>query len=149
MFRVSRQTDYAIRVVLALAEQPEGTRLPSARIGKDMLIPPAFLSRIVARLAQAKLVLSFPGRHGGLQLPRSAAIITLREVIEAMEGPFLLSECMQGEEACPFEGGCPVRSRWSRLQTVILDELGKTNFKLLAAEANPVQTLKMIGIMSN
>jgi hypothetical protein len=56
---------------------------------------------------------------------------------------------MQGEEACPFEGGCPVRSRWSRLQTVILDELGKTNFKLLAAEANPVQTLKMIGIMSN
>jgi Rrf2 family protein len=144
MFRVNRQTDYAIRVVLALARQPQGTRLSSFEIGKEMLVPAAFLSRIVAQLAQAGLVLTFPGRGGGLQLSRPPDEITLRDVVELMEGPFLLSECMLGEQACPFEGACPVRTRWSRLQNVILVELGNTKFSELAQEANTVQTYNSI-----
>ncbi|MBI4732762.1 MAG: Rrf2 family transcriptional regulator [Chloroflexi bacterium] len=136
MFRVNRQTDYAIRVILALAKQPQGTRLSSAQIGREMLIPAAFLSRIVAQLAQADLLKTFPGREGGLQLARPAKEITLRDVVEFMEGPFLLSECMAGEEACPFEGACPVRMRWNGLQEAILTELAKTNFSLLVEEAN-------------
>jgi Rrf2 family protein len=134
MFRVNRQTDYAIRVILALAKEPPGTRLPSARIGREMLIPKSFLSRIVAQLAQAGLVRTFAGRDGGLQLSRPAADTTLREVVETMEGPFLLSECMLGDEACPFEAACPVRTRWERLQNAILVELAHTNFAELAVE---------------
>lgn len=134
MLRVKRQTDYAIRVVLALAKQPQGTRLSSASIGREMLIPAAFLSRIVAQLAQAGLVQTFPGRDGGLQLSRPAEKISLKAVLEAIEGRLLLSECMLGEQACPFEAGCPVRGRWNRLQQVILDELDHTTFADLAAE---------------
>lgn len=134
MFRVNRQTDYAVRVVLALAKQPPGTRLSSAAIGREMLIPAAFLSRIVAQLAQANLLLTFPGRDGGLQLARPADEITLWDVVGLMEGPFLLSECMLGEQACPFEGDCPVRGRWNRLQKVILEELERTKFSELAQE---------------
>jgi len=134
MFRVNRQTDYAVRVVLALAKQPQGTRLSSAVIGREMLIPAAFLSRIVAQLAQAGLVLTFPGRDGGLQLARPADEITLWDVVGLMEDPFLLSECMLGEQACPFEGACPVRGRWDRLQKVILEELVRTKFSDLAQE---------------
>jgi Rrf2 family protein len=140
MFRVNRQTDYAIRVILALAKQPQGTRLSSAEIGKEMLIPGAFLARIVAQLAQAGLLKTFPGREGGLQLARPANEITLRDVVEFMEGRFLLSECMTGEEACPFESACPVRLRWDGLQGVILTELEKTNFTLLAEEAKTYRT---------
>ncbi len=142
MFRVNRQTDNAIRVILALAKQPQGTRLSSAQIGREMLIPAAFLSRIVAQLAQADLLKTFPGREGGLQLARPANEITLRDVVEFMEGPFLLSECMTGDEACPFEGTCPVRLRWNGLQEAILTELAKTNFSLLAEEANTHPILK-------
>ena len=135
MFRVNRQTDYAIRVILMLAQQPEGTRLSSSEIGQEMLIPSAFLSRIVAQLAGANLLVTFPGRDGGLQLPRPAAQITLKDVVEVMEGPLLLSECMTGEEACPFEGNCRVRCRWTMLQASILDELNCTNFAILASES--------------
>jgi Rrf2 family protein len=134
MFHINRQTDYAIRVVLALARQPEGARLATSSIGKEMLIPRAFLSRIVAQLAQVGLVVTFPGRDGGLQLPRPAGEMTLWDVVNAMEGPFLLSDCMSGEAACPFESACPVRSRWGRLQKVIAEELQLTNFAVLAAE---------------
>ena len=136
MFRVNRQTDYAIRVILMLAQQPVGSRLPSSEIGREMLIPSAFLGRIVAHLAQANLLVTFPGRDGGLQLPRPAAEITLKDVVEVMEGPFLLSECMTGEEACPFEGNCRVRCRWTKLQASILDELKTTTFADLARESS-------------
>ena len=135
MLRINRQTDYAIRVLLMLAQQPAGTRLSSFEIASEMLIPSAFLSRIVAQLAQAGLLVTFPGREGGLQLPRPAEKITLKDVVEVMEGRFLLSECMTGEEACPFEGNCRVRCRWTMLQASILDELNCTNFAILASES--------------
>jgi Rrf2 family transcriptional regulator, iron-sulfur cluster assembly transcription factor len=146
MFRVNRQTDYAIRVILALAKQPLGTRLSSAEIGREMLIPAAFLARIVAQLAQANLLKTFPGREGGLQLARPANEITLRDVVEYMEGTFLLSECMTGNEACPFEVACPVRLRWNGLQEAILAELEKTNFALLAEEADTQHTQNPIPV---
>jgi Rrf2 family protein len=134
MIRINRQTDYAIRVLLALAKAPQGARLPSAQVGQEMLIPRAFLTRIVAELAQAGLLLTFPGREGGLQLAHPAEQLTLKDVVQAFEGPLLLSECMLGEEACPFEGACPVRTRWGRLQKAILDELEQTSFAALALE---------------
>lgn len=139
MFRVNRQTDYAIRVVLALARRPEGARVAASVLGEEMLIPRAFLSRIVAQLAEGGLIKTFAGRNGGLQLARPAGEMTLRQVIEIIEGPFLLSECMLGENACPFEHQCPVRGRWSRLQRAILDELERTTFAELAAEASLTQ----------
>jgi len=71
-------------------------------------------------------------------LPRPAAQITLKDVVELMEGPLLLSECMTGEEACPFEGDCRVRCRWINLQASILDELNSTTFADLARESSQV-----------
>ena len=144
MLQINRQTDYAIRVVLALAKQPSNERLSSSTIGKEMLIPNAFLSRIVAQLAQAKLIITYPGRNGGLELARPANEISLKDIVQLLEGPLMLSECMAGELACPFEGGCVVRKRWVRLQNIILEELDRTKFSELAAEANPDQLLKSL-----
>lgn len=144
MFRINRQTDYAIRVLLALAKQPQDTRISTSAIGKEMLIPSAFLTRIVAQLAQAKLIHTFPGRDGGVQLARPAEKINLREVLELIEGPFLLSECMLDQQECPFEGRCPVRKRWNRLQRVIVEELEKTNFLELVQETEELSSLGLI-----
>lgn len=137
MLKINRQTDYAVRVVLALAKREPGARLSSALIRDEMLIPAAFMSRIVAQLAAAGLVTTFPGRDGGLQLPRPSDRITLLDVLEAFEGPVRLSECMQagGEDDCPFRLDCPVRSKWGRVQAVMLRELAAISFAGLAAEA--------------
>jgi Rrf2 family protein len=135
MFRVNRQTDYAIRVLLALAQQPEGIRVSTAHIAEEMLIPKSFLPRIVAQLAQAGLIKTFPGRDGGLTLSRPASAITLKDVIETFEDLLAISECIHAEQACPFENKCPVRGRWARLQEMIFEELSTTTFDLLAQEA--------------
>jgi Rrf2 family transcriptional regulator, iron-sulfur cluster assembly transcription factor len=137
MLKINRQTDYAIRVLLALAKQSEGARLPSSEIQREMLIPQTLMPRIVAQLARAKLLKTFPGREGGLMLPRPAAKITLRDVVEAFEGPILLSECLQAkdEDDCPFRTNCPVSPKWGRVQVAMLREMAAITFESLAQEA--------------
>ena len=137
MLRINRQTDYAVRVVLALAKREQGTRLSTREIQREMLIPQALMPRIVAQLARAELIKTFPGREGGLMLPRPAAQITLRDVVEAFEGPILLSECLQakGEDDCPFRTNCPVSPKWGRVQVAMMREMAAITFEGLAQEA--------------
>jgi len=137
MLKINRQTDYAVRVILALAKRGEGIRLSTGEIQREMLIPPALMTRIVAKLAHEGLVNTFPGRDGGLMLPRPADRISLKDVVEAFEGPILLSECMQvkGEDDCPFRSNCPVRSKWGRVQVAMMREMASISFEDLAQEA--------------
>ena len=137
MHKINPKTDYAVRVILALAKQGESARLSSGQIQREMLIPPALMPRIVAQLARAELINTFPGREGGLMLPRPAAQITLKDVVEAFEGPILLSECLQarGEDDCPFRTNCPVSPKWGRIQVAMLREMAAITFESLAHEA--------------
>ncbi len=140
MLRINRQTDYAVRVVLSLAKRGEEARVSSSEIQREMLIPPSFMTRIVAQLARASLLKTFPGREGGLMLPRPASQITLKDIVEAFEGPILLSQCLQvkGENDCPFQANCPVRLKWGRVQVAMLREMAAITFEDLAKEANGV-----------
>jgi len=137
MLKINRQTDYAVRVVLALSKRGEGTRLSTAEIQQEMLIPKALMTRIVAQLSREGLINTYPGRDGGLMLPCPASRITLKDVVEAFEGPILLSECMQvkGEDDCPFQSNCPVRSKWGRVQVAMLREMASITFEDLVKEA--------------
>ena len=136
MFKINRQTDYAIRVVLALAKQPEDSRLSTAEIQQATLVPHAFLQRIVADLARAGLLLTFPGRDGGLQLAHASSAITLKDVMEAIEGPMVISDCLVSPEPCPLDTPCPVQACWGRLQQVILRELNSINFEQLVRDTH-------------
>ena len=140
MIKINRQTDYAVRVVLALAKEGPAARISSAVIQREMQIPRAFMARIVAQLAQAGLVLTFPGRDGGLSLPRPPREISLRDVVEAFEGPVLLSECLQvkGEDDCPFQTHCPVRPRWGRVQVAMMREMAAISFEELVRETEVI-----------
>lgn len=140
MLKINRQTDYAVRVVLALAKQGQAARLSSGAIQQEMLIPKAFMARIVAQLASAGLILTFPGREGGIQLARAAGQITLREVVEAFEGRLCISDCLstEGDPDCPFLNHCPVRSRWGRVQAAMIREMNSITFDELASDATPV-----------
>ena len=70
-------------------------------------------------------------------LPRPATQITLKDVVEAFEGPILLSACLQvkGEDDCPFQTVCPVRPKWGRVQVAMLREMASITFEDLARES--------------
>jgi Rrf2 family iron-sulfur cluster assembly transcriptional regulator len=146
MIRINRQTDYAIRLILSLAQREEGKRASTAEIRKEMLIPPALAQRIVADLARGNFIVTFPGRDGGLTLSRPAREINLRQIVEQFEGKFFISDCLVDGGDCPFDNKCPVRFRWVRLQSQIVKELEQITFEDLAKDALSISDLVPLGI---
>lgn len=150
LFRINRKTDYAVRVVLFLAMQPLGVRLSSREVQKQTLVPKAYLQRIIAQLSQAGLIETFPGPNGGLQLAHFPDKITLRQIIEVMDGPIWVSDCLKEKEICPLSEDCPVRGHWGRLQALIIRELDQTTMAQLASEAaldNDVEVLQPLPLV--
>jgi len=145
MIRINRQTDYAVRFILSLARREEGKRVSTAEIRKEMLIPPALAQRIVADLARGNFILTFPGRDGGLVLSRAAREINLLQIVEHFEGKFFISDCLVDGGDCPFDNKCPVRFRWTRLQSQIVQELEQITFEDMAQDSLSVNELLSMG----
>jgi Rrf2 family protein len=138
MFKVNRQTDYAVRVVLALSKKPQGTRVSSASIGREMLIPPVLLQRIVAELAGGGFIQTQAGRDGGISLGHDPSEITLLQVVEHFEGELYLSDCVLKPGECPFESRCPVHCQWVRLKNLLRDEMSRITFSSLVEDATNI-----------
>lgn len=145
MLRINRQTDYAVRVVLALSKKPKGVRLPTSEIGREMLIPPALLQRIVAELAAGGFIETQAGRDGGISLAHDPSQITFLQVVEQFEGELYLSDCVIKPDECPFQRRCPVHCQWIRLKNILRDEMSRMTFQQLVDEgeqlASPALTL--------
>lgn len=139
MLRVNRQTDYAVRVVLALAKKPQGTRVSTTKIGHEMVIPPAFLQRIVAELASGGFIETQAGRDGGISLAHDPKQITLLQVVEHFEGTITLSDCVLREGDCPFELKCPVNCQWIRVRDLIRAEMERITFQQLVDDAIQIE----------
>lgn len=132
MLRFNRETDYAIRVILALAKYPPGEIIPSGVIRQEMILPKSFSLQIISRLVHLNLIKAYPGRNGGIQLAQPPAEITLYDVIYGMEGPIYLSECLEEDHHCQLEADCPVQEYWKGLQKKMEIELKEADFQKLA-----------------
>jgi Rrf2 family protein len=143
MLRINRQTDYAVRVILALSKKAAGKRLLTSEIGREMLIPPALLQRIVAELAGGGFILTQAGRDGGITLAREPKQITLLQVVEHFEGELYLSDCVLKPGECPFDKRCPVHCQWVRLKNLLRDEMRRITFESLVEDVTAIElTLK-------
>ncbi len=133
MLRISRRVDYATRIILALAL--EESRLTLREVRERMHIPPQFAKQLLSALIAADLIITKRGPGGGLELARPATTITLLDILEAIEGPVMISDCIAHPHTCPLSRDCPVRRRWAHLQASIVDELRATTLAELAAES--------------
>lgn len=115
--------DYAVRVIVDLAAQPAGATVRTEELGRRTGIPQAYLSKIVQALAHAGLVRTQRGTRGGIALLEEAGAITLRHVIEAVEGPIYLNRCLVRPGLCPRDRLCPVHPVWARIQAIVTREL--------------------------
>lgn len=88
---ISRQTDYALRTIEFLSHVPEGELVQTRIIARQQNIPAKYLPTIVRTLARAGLIKTMRGNHGGIRLSRPPDEITLREVVEAIDGPVMLN----------------------------------------------------------
>ncbi len=127
--RLSRHAHYAIRTVLDLSLRERGR---SAEIARRQGIPQAYMAKIVQGLGKAGILRTHRGTRGGVELARDPAAVTLRDVIEATEGPLALNLCIVWGD-CGCVQPCPVRASLARLQSVVEDELTGVTISQLAS----------------
>jgi Rrf2 family protein len=120
--QVSRKVDYALRAVIHLANQEAAGRACSvAGIAAAERLPKQFLEKIVQQLIHKGLVRSRRGPHGGYVLARDPAMVTFRDVIEAVEGPISLNACVGDHPDCFLIGACGMNRVWAEGQRRVMD----------------------------
>jgi Rrf2 family protein len=129
--QITRQADYAIRAVLYLARLDPGQRAATSQVARKQMIPPSFLAKIISQLSIAGLLHTSRGAHGGVALARESKEITLLDVVEAIDGPILLNECVSEKGMCTFTGDCPLKPIWCETQQHLVGRLRETRFDKL------------------
>jgi len=131
--QITRQADYAVRAVLYLARLGENERAATSQVAKQQHIPPSFLAKIISQLSIAGLLHTSRGARGGVTLAREPKDITLLEVIEAIDGPIMLNECVGEQSTCLFDEDCPLRPVWCEAQSELVTRLQSTDFAMMIA----------------
>lgn len=126
--QITRQADYAVRAVLYLAQLGPERRAATSQIAQQQQIPPSFLAKIVSQLSVAGLLQTSRGARGGVSLARMPEQISVLEVVEAIDGPILLNECVSGNGDCTFGDDCPMRPVWCDAQSELVERLKATSF---------------------
>lgn len=126
--QITRQADYAVRAVYYLAKMGPERRAATSQIAEIQQIPPSFLAKIVSQLSVAGLLQTSRGARGGVSLAKPPEEITLLEVVEAIDGPILLNECVLNSGACTFGQDCRLRPTWCEAQENLVKHLKTTNF---------------------
>jgi len=129
--QITRQADYAVRAVLYLARLGGSERAATSTVAEEQRIPPSFLAKIISQLSIAGLLHTSRGARGGVTLARPPREITLLEVIESIDGPIMLNECVGEDGDCSFDEDCPLRSVWCDAQEALVKRLRGTNFQQL------------------
>jgi Rrf2 family protein len=129
--QITRQADYAIRAVRYLAKNSSEDRISTAKVAKEMKIPASFLAKIISQLSIAGLLHTSRGARGGVSLAREARDISILDVVEAIDGPILLNECVGSNKPCNFEEDCLVHPIWLEVQQSLVKRLKETRFDVL------------------
>lgn len=139
MLQLTRDGEYAVRAVLHLASQPDGKVSLINEISAAQEVPKNYLSKIMQHLNRAGLVKSRRGAKGGFTLARPARTITLRETIEAVEGPIFLNVCLIRKGECHRDEICPVHPVWREAQRKLFEVLDNKTMEQLAKDAEAIK----------
>ena len=110
---LSKACEYGVRAMLYLASATHGTYVASRAISDDLGLPYSFFAKVVQTLAHAGLLSSQRGPSGGVALAKDPSEITLAEVVTAIDGGALFTECVLGLPGCGQQKPCPLHAQWA------------------------------------
>jgi Rrf2 family protein len=131
--RLTNAADYAVQAMIHLACLPEDGAALSAEIARAQGIPPSFMAKILRSLVRAGLLKSTRGSHGGFALARSACEVSLLDVVEAIEGPLSLVDCLESPCGCQLADECPAQPVWLNVQSRMAEILRAATLEQLVS----------------
>ena len=130
---LTREADYAVRAMLALASHQAAEPLSSRRIAAEWGIPQRFLIQVLGRLADRGLVTAALGRNGGYRLGRSASEVSLLDVVMAIEEQPIDPRCVLRGGPCLPDGSCLVHEAFTAARNGLLGELASRSLASILA----------------
>ena len=131
--RLTRAADYAVRAMIHIGSLPEDSVALKDDIAEAQHIPPSFTAKILRQLVKSGLLHSARGVNGGFGLAREPAKINLLDIVEGIEGPIHLNDCVPDPEHCTLSHDCPVSTVWLEVQNQMTGLLRQTTLEALLA----------------
>lgn len=131
--RLTNAADYAVRSMLYIASLPEDRRVLRSEVAEAQNIPLSFMAKILRGLVRAGLLSSSRGVSGGFRLARPASQIHLLEIVEAIEGPMGIVDCVPDPQGCDHSANCPASTVWAEVQDEIATILRGVSLEALVS----------------
>jgi len=140
VFRLSKKADYGL-IALKHLTLNKGSAHSAPEIARAYNIPPELLAKVLQRLVRARLLMSHPGPNGGYSLARDPVAISVIHVIEALEGPVLLTPC-EADDECEQFLLCSIRDPLRSLKEKVVTVLADTTIHELATPDMVLEELR-------
>ena len=127
---ITLEADYAVRIVDFLAR--ENKRIDAKNISEQTGVTLRFALKILRKLVSSGIVRSFKGTQGGYELAKKSAEISLMDVIETVEGKYILSKCLSDDYDCNrgMSGCCRYRCIFNEISTSVEKKLRTYTFDM-------------------
>jgi Rrf2 family protein len=142
MLRLSKKADYALIAMKHLALRGDHASSSAREIAELYDIPIELMAKVLQRLVQRGLLASQQGTRGGYQLARVPALISVADVIQAIDGPVTVTACSTDEGQCDQFAKCNVRDPLWRVRERILSALGECTVAELASDPPPAASAR-------
>ena len=133
---LSKACVYGMRASLYLAAKGEVDNgfISISRISEELDISRHFLTKILQELTQADLLESLKGPKGGVRLKQEADEIRLIEVVKAIDGLDILTECALGLPGCGEQKPCPIHDQWAEVRRELREMLENNSLADMAGK---------------
>ncbi len=124
---LTKKVDYGILLLSSLADMDKQTSIQT--IAESTKVSLTYLQKIARILKQAGLLTSTRGKHGGYSLTKEPKNMSIKEIIEALEGEIALAPCLKGitTHMCKNKSICKIRGGIEKLNQEIADHLSSKN----------------------
>lgn len=140
MLRLSKKTDYALLAMRHLAANDRGA-VSARELAETYDIPAELLAKVLQKLVRGRLLESHQGIRGGYALARPAAEMSVADVIQAVDGPLMVTACSEADHSCDQFSKCNIRDPLWRIKDRIVEALAATSVAELAMEVPPPPAL--------
>lgn len=137
---ISKTCSYGLWAVIYLASLPEREYVSIRKISKELGISFHFLTKILQKLTDEKILHSLRGTNGGVALAKKKADINLFEVINAIDGLDIWSDCYLGLPNCSDSNPCPIHDHWKKQRFELSEYLTSKTLEDLSGSIDVIKS---------
>ena len=145
--RFTTRTEYGLVCMAYMARHAQASLMTIKEIAEKENYPASYIEKILQALRQGGLVISHQGNHGGFALARKPSEITLRQIIDTLEGGTFEAFCepqVRQAIVCTHFCLCGIKPVWRKTKQILDDFYGSITLEMLTK--NEIETQKMLAV---